>query len=109
MAEIGETTDKCIGLQVELQRSSCEQFFLFRSKRLNTAALASVEQRFAKKFPISGVNQRVRGKNLREFWKRLSGGKQKAAAPELIALRLETRLSGLDRSISEISCLGAGA
>src|SRR5260370_41364525 len=62
-AEIGEATNKRIRLQGQSVFGPFEQFPLLSSERLEAAALACVEQRFAKKCPVLSVNQRIRCEN----------------------------------------------
>jgi hypothetical protein len=66
-----------------------------------------VKERFAKELSVSGVNQCMRRQNLREIWKRLSGGEQKAASFEFIALMPKARLDGVDGFPCKTPRLGA--
>ena len=78
-AELRNAAQEISGLKTESFPRVFKKFSLFDAHRLEPAAAAGMEKRFAKELAIGRVNQRVRRKSFLECGERFSRSKEKSA------------------------------
>src|SRR6266850_6000385 len=94
------------GFHSKCLSSTLQEFSLLDGAHRKPCAAARVNNRFAEKFAVSRVNQRMRGKNFLQIRKRSSRSKQQPASRELHPLFSHSGFKLPHRAVSEASCLG---
>src|SRR2546425_10235744 len=81
--------------------STLKEFLLFDCEIPKPASSARMKQRFAEKFPVRRMNQRVRSQYLLQRGKRSAGSKQQSASREFHSLFLRSSFKLTDRAVSQ--------
>src|SRR5260370_13891382 len=85
-AEFSNSAHQIGALEVEKQSGTVHEFLIFDSEIAEAAARARMENSFAKKFAVRGMNQRVGSHDLLQPRKRSARSKQQPASREFHSL-----------------------
>ena len=104
--KLGNATQQLLWFGTEYLSGAIQKFLLFDCEFLQTKALARMEKRFAKEFPVRSVNQRMGSENLLQRRKRSAGSKQQSASRQFHSLFLRSGCKLPDCALSQPPRLG---